>query len=52
MIPIDFEINLSKVKVTETVSMLVYRQNLVCMITRHGLTQVCQIWQTCVLECR
>ena len=37
MIPIDFEINLSKVKVTETINMLVYRLNLVLMITRHGI---------------
>ena len=53
MIPINFEINLSKVKVTEIVDMLVYRPNLVRMISRN-ITDIVSsnLTQTFVLECR
>ena len=37
MIPIDFEVNWSKVKVTVTVNILIYRPNLVWMITRRRI---------------
>ena len=37
MIPNNFEVNKSKVKVTVTVIMLTYRQDLVRMITRHRI---------------
>ena len=53
MILIDFEINLSKVKVTETINMLVCRSNLVWMITRHEIDiGSSNLAQTFVLECR
>ena len=37
MIPIDFEVNWSKVKATVTVIMLIYGKSLVCIITRHRI---------------
>ena len=52
MIPIDLVIKLSKVKVTETVDMLVYRPTLVWMINRHGIDKVSSnLTQTFVFEC-
>ena len=38
MIPMDFEVNLWKVKVTVTVNMLIYKPNLVQMIIDLGLS--------------
>ena len=53
MIPIDFEVNWSKVKFTVTVNILIYRPNLFLMITRHridlGSSYLAQTW---VSECR
>ena len=49
MIPIDFEVNGSKVKVTVTFNMLTYRANLVQMITRHRIDlALSNLAQTCV----
>ena len=53
MIPIDFEVNWSKVKVTVTVNILMYRPNFVRMITRHRIDLgLSNIVNTLVLECR
>ena len=53
MIPIDFEINLSKVKVSEIVDMLVCKPKIVRMINRQRIDRVSSnLTQTFFLECR
>ena len=52
MIPIDFEVNRSKVKVTVTFNIWTYRPNLVRVITRHRIDLgLSNLAQTCVLGC-
>ena len=40
MIPIDSEINLSKVKVTVAFKLMIYRQNIVHIITTHNIGSI------------